>query len=138
MASPSTLASHAAAIVFVSSSCVLTTKHFDARFCHSADRRAGWSAASWLDAGHRTAPTCASRHIGPLTHFRNTSSRFLQIGGRVGLPEAGLMLDIAPHRPDLRATLQEAAAEAIDIGGGGDVGVYVAGEFRHDRSYACR
>lgn len=51
----------------------------------------------------------------------------LQIGGRVGLPEAGLMLDIAPHRPDIRAALQEAAAEAADIGGGGDVGVYAAG-----------
>ena len=45
----------------------------------------------------------------------------------MGLPEAGLMLDIAPHRPDIRATLQEAAAEAADIGGSGDVGVYVAG-----------
>lgn len=51
----------------------------------------------------------------------------LQVGGRVGLPEAGLMLDIAAHRPDIGAVLQEATAEAAEIGGGSDVGVYVAG-----------
>jgi hypothetical protein len=62
----------------------------------------------------------------------------LQIGGRVGLPEAGLMLDIVPHRPDIRAALQEAAAEAADIGGGGDVGVYAAGASAGLPIHACR
>lgn len=38
------------------------------------------------------------------------------------------MLDIAQHRPDIRATLEEAMAEAAEIADGADVGVYLAGE----------
>ena len=41
--------------------------------------------------------------------------------------ESGAMLDIAPHRPDIRASLQEAVTEAAELAAGADVGVYVAG-----------
>lgn len=46
------------------------------------------------------------------------------------MPDAGCMLDIVPHRPDIRAILAEASAKAGDMGGG-DVGVYVAGALRN-------
>lgn len=63
----------------------------------------------------------------PQYTLKSKANAHVQVGGRVGFAESGAMLDIAQHRPDIRATLQEATTEAAELADGADVGVYVAG-----------
>lgn len=51
----------------------------------------------------------------------------VQVGGRVGYAEEGLLLDIVQSRPNIPAVLAAAAAESAQIAPGADIGVYVAG-----------
>ncbi len=68
----------------------------------------------------------------PLPHPSHTPDRSLaphclQAGGEVTFPEAGTQLPIQRCRPDLRALLQAAAAEAHTLEPGAGVGVFAAG-----------
>lgn len=75
-----------------------------------------------IEAVTRRGSSIRKSDVRPATRYASTL-----VGGRVGFAESGAMLEIAQHRPDIRATLQEATTEAAELADGADVGVYVAG-----------
>ena len=73
--------------------------------------------------------TCSSDNI-ILTDQGIVSSVFwAQVGGKVGYVETGLLLDIAPNRPDLDAVIAAGIQEASTLGAA-EVALYVGGADR--------
>ena len=79
------------------------------------------------------APCC---NAGPLTvqGYYQIKNAILsdQVGGKVGYMESGLLLDIAPNRPNLDAVIN-AGIQAASALGATEVGLYVGG-VQHPKS----
>ena len=63
-------------------------------------------------------------------HSRSQSGltfALFQVGGKVGYLETGLLLDIAPHRPDLDGVIADGIREASALGAD-EIGLYVGGK----------
>lgn len=52
----------------------------------------------------------------------------MQVGARVGIEEAGLLLDITAGRPDVPQILADTLAQAAALGPRTSIGVFIGGE----------